>query len=34
MTGDVTRVNDHAKETWAMLMPRFLEISSTLLKVS
>jgi hypothetical protein len=34
MTGDVTRVNDHANVTWAMLMPRFLEISSTLLKAS
>ena len=33
-TGAVTRVSDHAKETWAMLMPRFLEISSTLLEPS
>ena len=28
--GAVTCVSDHAKETWAMLIPRFLEISSTI----
>ena len=32
MMGAVTRVNDHATATMAMLIPRFLEISSTLLE--
>jgi hypothetical protein len=32
--GAVTLVNDHAKETCAMLMPRFLDISSTLIESS
>jgi hypothetical protein len=32
MTGAVTCVKDHAKETCAMLIPRFLDISSTLFK--
>ena len=30
--GAVTRANDHASETLAMLIPRFFEISSTLLE--
>ena len=30
--GAVTRVSDHARETCAMLMPRFLDISSTLVE--
>ena len=33
-TGAVTCVSDHAKDTWAMLIPRFLEISSTLSELS
>ena len=34
ITGAVTRVSDHANETCAILIPRFLEIASTLLKLS
>jgi hypothetical protein len=30
--GAVTRVNDHIKETRAILMLRFLDISSTLIE--
>jgi hypothetical protein len=32
ITGEVARVNDHASETCAMVIPRFFEISSTLVK--
>jgi hypothetical protein len=33
-TGAVMRVSDHARETWAILIQRLLEISSTILDLS